>query len=80
MLSVRFLHAKVRRRISQRTAEPWDAEVFGVPINQEDLAATLLAFSINVIHGIEKTLGRPLSDAEQEDYLHLWRLIGWLMG
>jgi hypothetical protein len=44
------------------------------------MAVTLLAFSFNVLHGIELTLGRPLPASEQADYLHLWRYIGWLMG
>ena len=30
--------------------------------------------------GIELALGRPLPPQEMADYLHLWRLIGWLMG
>jgi len=78
VLHVRFLHAKVRARIMAKPT--WDTGRFGVPINQEDLAATLLAFSFNVLHGIERSLGRPLSLEDQESYLHLWRLIGWLMG
>ena len=51
-----------------------------MPINQEDMAVTLLAFSFNVLHGIELTLNKPLSATDQSDYLHLWRYIGWLMG
>ena len=78
VLHVRFLHAKVRTRVTAK--QHWDTAAFGVPINQEDLAATLLAFSFNVLHGIELALGRPLSMEEQTDYLHLWRLIGWLIG
>ena len=58
----------------------WDCQKYGVPINQEDIAVTLLAFSVNVLYGIELSLGRPLPAQEMADYLHLWRLIGWLMG
>jgi hypothetical protein len=59
---------------------PWSVEDFGVPINQEDMAVTLLAFSVNVLAGIERIMRRPLSAREQDDYIHLWRLIGWLIG
>lgn len=79
VLRVRFLHTKVRSRI-KKWGDRWEKEVYGVPINQEDMAVTLLAFSFNVLHGIELTLDRPLSAADQSDYLHLWRYIGWLMG
>jgi len=58
----------------------WDIHNFGVPINQEDLAATLLAFSVNVLSGIEFIAGRPLSQKQQLDYLALWRYLGWLLG
>ncbi|GAB5362556.1 hypothetical protein AAMO2058_000807500 [Amorphochlora amoebiformis] len=73
---VRFLHAKVRRRLS-KTGK---AKLENVAINQEDLSVTLLAFSYNVLIGIEFYLGRPLSDEEQRGYLHVWRYIGFLMG
>ncbi|KAL9187870.1 hypothetical protein ACHAXT_006248 [Thalassiosira profunda] len=83
-LQVRVLHAKVRRsllRSKKADKEPaWDVEQNGVPINQEDMAATLLAFSMNVLMGIEIVCGRPLPEEEQRDYLALWRYLGWLLG
>lgn len=45
---------------SEHGRQAWDTKVFGVPINQEDMAVTLLAFSINVIDGIELVQGWPL--------------------
>jgi|Transcript_17122 hypothetical protein len=77
-LRVRVLHAKVRRSLLQ--SGKWDTKKNGVPINQEDMAATLLAFSVNVLLGIELIAGKPLPDNEQRDYLALWRYIGWLLG
>lgn len=77
-LRVRALHAKVRRSLLK--SNRWDCEENGVPINQEDLCATLLAFSVNVLSGIEIVLGRPLPESDQHDYLALWRYIGWLLG
>ncbi|KAL7527669.1 hypothetical protein ACHAXR_003182, partial [Thalassiosira sp. AJA248-18] len=87
-LQVRVLHAKVRRSLLQskkigsdgQTTPRWDIERYGVPINQEDMAATLLAFSVNVLLGIEIVSGRPLPETDQRDYLALWRYLGWLLG
>jgi hypothetical protein len=77
-LQVRTLHAKVRRKI--KTKSSWDIQEFGIPINQEDMGATLLAFSVNVIAGIEYITAKPMDEQEQLDYLALWRYIGWLLG
>jgi len=77
-LRVRVLHAKVRRSLTK--SKRWDGEKNGVPINQEDMVGTLLAFSVNVLLGIEIIAGRPLRETETRDYLALWRYIGWLLG
>lgn len=80
-LRVRALHAKVRRRLLRRQGQhAWDGAALGVPINQEDMAVTLLAFSYNVLMGLELVRGEPLPDDEQAAYLHLWRYIGHLLG
>ncbi|KAL7484016.1 hypothetical protein ACHAW6_009657 [Cyclotella cf. meneghiniana] len=82
-LRVRVLHAKVRRSLLQnatRATGGWDLDTNGIPINQEDMAATLLAFSVNVLLGIELVAGKPLNEEDQRDYLALWRYIGWLLG
>ena len=78
VLRVRVLHAKVRR--SLRRKDTWDGAAWGIPINQADLGATLLAFSYNVLVGVEKLRGSPLPAADQEAYIHLWRVVGWLLG
>ena len=80
-LHVRALHAKVRHTILRRTGpKKWDVQKLGVPINQEDMAMTLLAFSTNVLVGLEFISGLSLSRQERLDYLALWRYIGWLLG
>ena len=80
-LQVRILHAKVRRAILQRTHKrAWDSHTHGIPINEEDMAATLLAFSINSLVGVEILLGFPLPRQERLDFLALWRYLGWLLG
>lgn len=50
-----------------------------VPVNQEDLLGTNLAFSLIVIRGLQK-LGVALSDAEKQAYLYLWNCVGKLLG
>ncbi|KAL3757686.1 hypothetical protein ACHAWU_004471 [Discostella pseudostelligera] len=86
-LRVRVLHAKVRRLLQSKktgsngqSTSRWDIDINGTPINQEDMAATLLAFSVNVLVGIEIISGQPLCESEQRDYLALWRYLGWLLG
>ncbi len=87
-LRVRVLHAKIRRALLQskrsgsdgQATSLWDIHKNGLPINQEDMAATLLAFSVNVLIGIEIISGEPLDVSEQRDYLALWRYLGWLLG
>ncbi|MDX5991564.1 oxygenase MpaB family protein [Ectopseudomonas alcaliphila] len=76
-LHVRLVHALVRRRVS-RMAE-WDASYFGLPVNQGDMHATYLAFSVIFLIG-QRLLGVPLSKDERSAVLHLWRYIAWLMG
>ena len=59
----------------------WDSKENGMPINQEDMMATLLSFSVNVIDTIEKrTVRGTLPIVDQEAYIHLWRYIGYLIG
>ena len=77
-LHVRVLHAKVRRALLK--GGKWDTRQYGIPINQEDLSATLLAFSTNVLFGIDFVSGVSLSKQEKLDYLALWRYIGWVLG
>jgi hypothetical protein len=80
-LHVRALHAKVRHTLLRRTGpRKWDVQKLGVPINQEDMASTLLAFSANVLVGLDFISGMVLSRQERLDYLALWRYIGWLLG
>jgi hypothetical protein len=80
-LHVRALHAKVRHTLLRRTGpRKWDVQKLGVPINQEDMAMTLLAFSTNVMVGLDFISGLSLSRQERLDYLALWRYIGWLLG
>jgi len=57
---------------------PWNPEL-GVPINQEDLAGTLMAFVWGTLDGLAR-LGVHPPAAAQEEYLAAWRFVGRLMG
>ena len=62
-----------------RRSGRWDAARWGAPINQHDMAATALLFGVVFVEGVRQ-FGVPVSRAEAEDYVHLWRLSSWLMG
>ncbi len=74
---IRMIHALIRHRVRAET--DYDVARFGAPINQEDLAATMLAFG-HITAWVIETLGATLSDAEREGWLHLWRVVGALLG
>ena len=71
------MHAHVRWMLLRD--DRWDGETWGQPINQHDLLATSLLFSIVFVDGIRQ-LGLHVTEAEAEDHLHLWRWASWLMG
>jgi hypothetical protein len=73
---VRLMHAAVRFLI-QRSGR-WNAD-WGAPINQEDLAGTLMTFSCTVLDAIEK-LSVVITPEEAEAYLHAWKVAGAVLG
>jgi hypothetical protein len=73
---VRLMHAAVRHLI--RRSGQWKPE-WGQPINQEDMAGTLLTFSVVTIRALAK-LGYTLSAREAQAYYHAWRVVGYIMG
>ncbi|PKQ70481.1 oxygenase MpaB family protein [Raineya orbicola] len=77
ILKIRLLHALVRKFIGQ--SQKWKTDIWGEPINQEDMAGTNLAFSYIVLRGMRK-LDIDFSEKEAENFLHLWNVIGYLMG
>lgn len=76
---VRLFHAAIRHLILADTARPWDVAVLGVPINQEDLAGTLMTFSSVVLDGLAK-LDIEVPPDQQQAYFDVWRTVGRLMG
>jgi len=76
-LKVRIMHAKVRAML--RRSPKWRTEAWGEPVNQHDMAATTLLFSLVFLKGIRE-LGIDVDRDESESFMHLWRYSGHLMG
>ncbi|MCA9491057.1 MAG: DUF2236 domain-containing protein [Myxococcales bacterium] len=74
---VRLMHARVRALCA---ADPrWRERDWGTPLNQRDLLATHLLFSIVFADGL-RCFGLDVDRDLCEDWLHLWRLASTLMG
>ena len=73
---IRLRHALARYYISRH---PDFKNMGEAPINQEDMAGTNLAFSYIALGGLERIGMRP-SRANKEAYVHMWAVIGHLMG
>lgn len=79
-IRVRFIHASVRRRLSKGSlSSSYDISTAGVPINQEDLLATLCSFSIAPLWSLQR-MGLTPTQQERQDYIALWRHVGFYMG
>lgn len=76
-LKVRVMHALVRASVKNRPA--WDADWLGLPINQVDMQATYLGFSVVHLLALRAT-GVVVTAHDARAVMHLWRYIGWLMG
>jgi hypothetical protein len=58
----------------------YDIQKLGVPINDLDSMGTIAAFSATLIWVSFPRQGIWLSDQEKEDYIALWRYVGYLLG
>ncbi len=76
ILKVRFMHAIVRARLIH--LPEWNMD-WGIPINQEDMAGTNLAFSWICVRGL-RALGYDIDNTQTENFLHLWAYIGHCLG
>ncbi len=72
---VRLIHALSRYYLQKHPT--WNMD-WGVPINQEDMAGTNMAFSYVILLGMQQS-GFILSQKEKEDFLFAWRYIGYQM-
>lgn len=76
---VRLMHGAIRYLLLSRQKPEWDSAKLGLPINQEDLAGTLLTFSVITLDGIQR-LGIEVSDEEGQAWIHTWNAIGSVLG
>ncbi|MFD6198815.1 oxygenase MpaB family protein [Mycobacteriaceae bacterium NPDC060252] len=76
-LHVRMIHAFVRRHVG--ALPEWQAGDWGTPVNQTDMAATILG-AIYVPAVLSLTFGIVATPRELDDVAHLTRYVGWLMG
>ena len=77
---VRLIHAAIRYYMANKPKWRWEWKPeWGLPINQEDLAGTLMDFSVGVMQGLER-MGIRLTPQEAEAYLHCWKVVGHIMG
>jgi hypothetical protein len=77
VIRVRMLHSQVRLRLLR--SPKYDTEGYGIPINQEDLLATLGSFCVACIWSMER-MGIYLCQEDKEAYITAWRHIGYYMG
>jgi hypothetical protein len=70
---VRVVHAAVRTTFRDRAA------FVETPINQEQMLGTICLFSVAVLDAIER-LGVTVEGRDGEDFVHLWRVTGALLG
>ena len=75
---IRMVHALVRRHLL--TAEGWDQQSWGVPINQSYSALTISGGFLVLPLVVAADLGISYSSAELEAIAHQWRWIGFVMG
>mgnify|MGYP000663399961 CR=1 FL=1 len=73
---IRLIHACIRYFL---VSSGWDSKVNGLPINQEDIAGTLMSFSYAMIEGLEQ-MGLDVSLQDKEAYLHCWNVVGYFIG
>ncbi len=77
---VRLLHASIRYYIAHKEQwkKEWDPS-WGLPINQEDMAGTLMDFSAGVMRGLRRAK-ILLSPEDADAYLHCWKIVGHIIG
>ncbi|TWS19734.1 DUF2236 domain-containing protein [Tsukamurella asaccharolytica] len=76
-LHVRFIHSMVRRHVM--ALPDWDYTTYGLPINQTDMAATLVGALIAPVTA-GTGIGMIAHPREYEAAAHLTRYVGRLMG
>jgi hypothetical protein len=76
-IRVRLIHAFVRRHVAEMP--DWRGDEWGVPVNQTDMAATLVGALIAPSAG-GIGMGILPAPADLDGIAHLTRYVGWLIG
>lgn len=78
---IRLYHASIRFFLLNEKYNPkgWNTEELGQPINQEEMAGTLMSFSALILDGLDQ-LGVELTESEKDAYLHCWNIVGHFIG
>lgn len=72
---------RVRRPRYRPSQGRWQAECWGKPINQEDLAGTLMSFAYLPVQSLRKGPDRSWLDQQAvEDFIYAWTVVGRLLG
>ncbi|MDY7103587.1 MAG: oxygenase MpaB family protein [Actinomycetota bacterium] len=74
-VGLRVLHGLVREVVTAQGSWPDEGE----PLNQALLLSTLLDFTLTTWAALEK-MGVSLTEDDMEAHLHLWSVVGYLMG
>lgn len=74
---VRLMHALVRSAMNNRP--DWNYAEWDSPVNQIQMAGTLMLFSLANLAGCQ-AMGMRFSPREREAVFHFWRYVGGLMG
>jgi hypothetical protein len=77
--SAKFAGSSIGALTADIRAKPYDVANLGKPVNQEDLAYTLLTFGYTIPAGL-RAWGCRLSEEDCDAFLHAWRLVGHIMG
>lgn len=77
-LRTRLVHCVSRLMIYEKTPN-WDKDKYGVPINNADMIATNIAFTVYFLYGLQK-LNFKYTEQEEQGIFHLWKYVTYLLG
>lgn len=78
---VRLMHASIRYYLKHPhiNNKGWDVKELGEPINQEEMAGTLMAFGPLILKGLND-LGIEITTEQEDAYTHCWNIVGHFIG
>lgn len=76
-VKVRIIHAMARHYTGK--SPDWSDNQWGIPVNEGDMVATYLGFSLVFLEGLQMQGFRP-SEEEVNGIFHLWKYIGHVLG